>query len=316
MADDAARQRALATMRTVGAALALAEAWLRMAHISETPSLDAQALLAHVTGFNRATLLAFPERPLAAAQAERYADLVARRAAHEPVAYLTGHREFMGLELLVDRRVLIPRPETELLVEAALRDLAERLALNQQEPQRPAPIVADIGTGSGAIAIALAVHEPRLPRLYATDISAAALDLARENARLHGVAERIVFLQGDLLAPLPERVDLLIANLPYIAQDIPDLPPSVSQYEPAQALYGAADALGAGLGHIRRLLEQAPDQLRANASLYLEFGFDQRISVERLARAIFPSARLQSGKDYAGWDRFIEIHLPGEHRAS
>jgi release factor glutamine methyltransferase len=301
--DDAARRAALAEARTVGAALALAEGWLRAAQVGETPSLDAQVLLGQVTGASRAATLAYPERAMATEQAARYAELIARRAAHEPVAYLTGHREFLGLDLLVDRRALIPRPETELLVEAALRDLAERLA---RAPQSP-PLVADIGVGSGAIPIALAVSEPRLPRLYASDLSPDALALARENAARLGVAARITFLQGDLLAPLPEPVDVLTANLPYVAPDDPDVPRTVSAYEPPLALYGADD----GLGHIRRLLEQAPGRLRPGASLYLEFGFDQGAAVERLARAAFPLAALRLGADYAGWDRYIVIRLPG-----
>ncbi|HEX8996289.1 MAG TPA: peptide chain release factor N(5)-glutamine methyltransferase, partial [Ktedonobacterales bacterium] len=218
-------------------------------------------------------------------------------------AYLAGHREFLGLDLLTDRRALIPRPETELLIEVALRDLASRLA---RDPQTP-PVAADIGTGSGAIAVALAVREPRLPRIYATDISPDALALAQENARLHGVAARISFLQGDLLAPLPEPVDVLLANLPYVAPDAPDVPPSVSRYEPALALYGAEG----GLGHICRLLAQAGPKLRSGASLYLEFGYDQRAAVERLARDAFPGATVRAGKDYAGWDRYVEIHLRG-----
>ncbi len=308
MAEDEAQRRALAEARTVGAALALADAWLRAAGVGETPGLDAQVLLGHVTGASRASTLAYPERALTAEQAARYAGLVARRAAHEPVAYLVGHREFLGLDLLVDQRALIPRPETELLVEAALRDLAERL---ERVPQSAPPVVADIGTGSGAIAVALAVREPRLPRLYATDLSPDALALAQENAERHSVSERITFLLGDLLTPLPAPVDLLTANLPYVAPDDPDLPPSVSRYEPALALYGADDALGAGLGHIHHLLTQAPAWLRPGAALYLEFGFDQRAAIERLARAAFPDASLRVGADYAGWDRYVEIRMRG-----
>lgn len=304
--DEDARSRALAEARTVGAALALAEAWLRAANVGETPGLDAQVTLGSVTGASRATTLAYPERALTAQQAARYAALVARRAAHEPVAYLVGHREFLGLDLLTDRRALIPRPETELLVEAALRDLTERLA---RDPQPP--LVADIGTGSGAIPIALAAREPRLPRLYATDLSPDALALAQENAQRHGVTARISFLLGDLLAPLPEPVDLLTANLPYVAPDDPAVPLSVSRYEPPLALYGADDALGAGLGHIHRLLAQAPARLRPGASLYLEFGYDQRAAVEQLARTTFPGASLRIGADHAGWDRYIEIRMRG-----
>ena len=300
--DDVALRAALAAARTVGMALALAEGWLRAAGVGETPSLDAQVLLGQVTDANRAVTLAYPERALSAEQAARYAELIARRAAHEPVAYLTGHREFMGLDLLVDRRVLIPRPETELLVEAALADLAERLARTPQSP----PLVADIGVGSGAIPIALAVGEPRLPRLYGADISPEALALARENATRLGVAARITFLEGDLLAPLPKPVDLLTANLPYVAPDDPDVPSSVSAYEPALAVYGAGD----GLGHIRRLLAQAPSSLRPGASLYLEFGYDQGAAIQRLALDAFPGANLRLGADYAGWDRYIAIRLP------
>lgn len=300
--DDVALRAALAAARTVGMALALAEGWLRAADVGETPSLDAQVLLGQVTDANRAVTLAYPERALSAEQAARYAELIARRAAHEPVAYLTGHREFMGLDLLVDRRVLIPRPETELLVEAALADLAERLARTPQSP----PLVADIGVGSGAIPIALAVGEPRLPRLYGADISPEALALARENATRLGVAARITFLEGDLLAPLPKPVDLLTANLPYVAPDDPDVPRSVSAYEPALAVYGAGD----GLDHIRRLLAQAPSSLRPGASLYLEFGYDQGAAIQRLALDAFPGANLRLGADYAGWDRYIAIRLP------
>ncbi|HEX8731517.1 MAG TPA: peptide chain release factor N(5)-glutamine methyltransferase [Ktedonobacterales bacterium] len=303
MADDdaAAREAALAQARTWGEALALAGGWLRATRVGETPALDAQTLLAHLTGAGRAALLAYPERALTAAQAADFAALVARRAAQEPVAYLIGEREFMGLRLRTDRRALIPRPETELLVEAALREVAARLA---RDPQQ-APLVADIGVGSGAIAIALAVGEPRLPRIYATDLSPDALALARENAEAHHVAARLTFLLGDLLAPLPEPVDLLVANLPYIAPDDPAVPRSVSGYEPAHALYGETD----GLGHIRRLLAAAPGKLRAGAALYLEFGYDQGAAVAELARAAFPGADVSIHQDYAGWDRYAEIHL-------
>ena len=357
--DQRARRETLAATRTQGAALTLASAWLRAALASpiaslvapvgdvgdtgramdaETPDLDAQVLLAHVVGAARFTLLAYPERPLTPEQAATYAGLVARRAAREPVAYLTGRREFMGLGLLVDHRALIPRPETELLVEAALADLRRRLdagnaanaanaAANIPSTPQPAtpqasftppshpdgkgaggvgPLVADIGTGSGAIALAVAVLEARLARIYATDISADALALAAANGERLGVADRVIFLQGDLLAPLPETVDVLLANLPYVApRDAATLPTDVSHYEPGLALYGADD----GLGHLRRLFAQAPAHLRPHATLFLEFGYDQRAAVESLVRATFPQAMTRVVADYAGWDRFIEIRL-------
>src|SRR5579884_2176371 len=181
---------ALAAARTLGEALRLASGWLREAGASPTPELDAQVLLAHVTGVARPTLIAFPERALAPERAAAYAELVARRAAREPVAYLTGHREFLGLDFLTDARALIPRPETELLVEAALADARHRL---ERDPAHP-PIAADVGTGSGAIAVSLAVSEPRLPYIYATDVSPEALALAGENARRLGVGDRVRLL--------------------------------------------------------------------------------------------------------------------------
>ena len=293
---------ALAAARTLGDALAQATRWLRALPGNDTAVLDAQLLLAHVTGLSRATALAYPERELTPDQAMRYAALVARRAAHEPVAYLTGHREFMGLDFLTDARALVPRPETELLVEAALAEARSRLAPSAER----APVVADIGTGSGAIAVALARLEPGLDSIYATDISADALALAEENAQRLGVANRIRFLEGDLLLPLPEAVDVLVANLPYIApHDASTLADDVRRYEPSLALYGADD----GLGHLRRLFAQAPGRLRSGAAILLEFGYDQRAAVEALAHATFSSAKVRIGADYAGWDRIAIIHM-------
>lgn len=298
--SDSSDTTRLAQARTLGMALAHARALLANAGSTPTPDLDGQVLLAHVTGSPRATLVAFPERALDADVAARYASLVARRARGEPVAYLIGHREFFGLDFLVDARVLVPRPETELLVEAALADLRARLAANPSHPPR----VADIGTGSGAIALALAVSEPRLPLVYATDVSADALALAGENARRLGVAERVRCLRGDLLAPLPEPVDVLVANLPYIAPaDAATLPVDVRMYEPALALYGAED----GLGHLRRLLAAASAVLRPGASLYLEIGYDQGSAVLALARAAFPGADARLVSDYAGLDRVVRV---------
>jgi len=290
----------LQAARTWGAALHEATATLKAAGVEATPALDAHVLLAHVTGASRATLLAYPERPLTEAQAAEYAALITRRVAGEPVAYLVGHREFLGLDFLTDARALIPRPETELLVEAALAEARARLDAGAH------PIAADIGTGSGAIALSLAALEPRLPRVYATDVSAGALALARENAARLGVAGRITFLQGDLLAPLPEPVDLLLANLPYVApRDATTLPADVRAYEPALALYGDGD----GLGHLRRFFAEAPAHLRPGAVVGLEFGYDQRAAIEALARAAFPGCAVRVGADYAGWDRYAILRI-------
>ena len=291
----------------LGEALSLAERWLHAVPARESATLDAQLLLAHVTGLARTTVLAYPERPLTPEDAERYAALVTRRVAREPVAYLTGHREFMGLDFLTDARALIPRPETELLVEAALAEVRARLAevrARLAEPTSPAPVVADIGTGSGAIAVALARLEPRLATIYATDISANALALARGNAQRMEVVERIHFLEGDLLLPLPEPVDVLLANLPYVApRDAPILPDDVRRYEPSLALYGDDD----GLGHLRRLFAQMPGRLKPGAAILLEFGYDQRAAVVTLAQASLPAADIRIVADYAGWDRLAVI---------
>src|SRR5579885_1241427 len=226
-------------MATTQEELARARARLREAGGSSS-DLDAAVLLGHVLGVSRGALYTHPERQLSEAEQAMYTALIERRAQGEPVAYLTGHREFMGLDFLVDRRVLIPRPETEFLVEAALAEVQRR-----EEMSLPSLRVADIGTGSGAIAIALAAHEPRLPLIYATDLSADALLLAEENARRLKVAERVRFLQGDLLEPLPEPVDLLLANLPYVASDEAEiLPVDVREYEPHLAIFGEDDGLG------------------------------------------------------------------------
>ena len=290
---------ALTSARAVGAALTVARRWLRSLPGNESAALDAQLLLAHVTGLSRANVLAYPERALTTDEAERYATLIARRAAHEPVAYLTGHRAFMGLDFVTDARALIPRPETELLVSAALSEIAARIRAGGAPP-----VVADIGTGSGAIAVAVAAQAPQLTTVYATDISSDALALAGVNAQRLGVAPRIHFLSGDLLEPLPEPVDLLLANLPYVApREELALPDDVRRYEPSLALYGDDD----GLGHLRRLFAQAPEHLKPDAVILLEFGYDQRYAVEALARETFPGAETRIIADYAGWDRVAVI---------
>ena len=293
----------IAAARTCGDALWRATQRLQDAEASQTPELDAQVLLAHVVKASRASVLAYPERALTPKQATAYARLIERRCAREPVAYLVGHREFMGLDFLTDDRALIPRAETELLVEDALSEIRRRLAAAPLQ----APVVADVGTGSGAIALAVAALEPRLPAVYATDISAEALDLAAANAARLGLASRVVLLHGDLLAPLSKLVDILLANLPYIApRDATSIPPDVRRFEPPLALFGEDD----GLGHIRRLLEQSSGKLAPGASLFLEFGYDQRSALEDLIQQRFPGATIRFATDYAGWDRYVAIQLP------
>jgi release factor glutamine methyltransferase len=280
-----------------GEALAQAAIQLRNEGV-ESPRLDAELLLAHVLGVNRAAILTWPDRPLTPKQLTRYRNLVARRAAREPLAYIVGHREFYDLDFMVDARALIPRPETELLVEHALHT-ARRIA-----PEAGTPLqLADVGSGSGAIAVTLAVHLPQAT-IYALDDSAEALALTTENARRHGVADRVHPLQGDLLSPLPQPVDLITANLPYVATvEWEQLPPEIRIHEPRAALDGGPD----GLTTIRRLLTMAGAYLRPGGALLLEIGARQGGAVTAMARQHLPRARLQVHQDLAGLDRLVLI---------
>ncbi|HNS51149.1 MAG TPA: peptide chain release factor N(5)-glutamine methyltransferase [Anaerolineae bacterium] len=263
----------------------------------ESPRLDAELLLAEVLRVNRAALLTWPERRLSPKQLTSYRDSVARRAAREPLAYITGHREFFGLDLAVDPRVLIPRPETELLVERAIeigRGMRER------------PTIADVGAGSGAIAVSLAVHLTGAT-VYALDSSVGALDVVAANARRHGVAERVHCLQGDLLGPLPETVDLVAANLPYVTtEEWEALPPEIRVYEPRAALDGGSD----GLDHIRRLFVTAGPHLRPSGTILVEIGAGQGASVTALAREACPGAEVELCQDLAQLDRLVVVRYP------
>jgi release factor glutamine methyltransferase len=258
----------------------------------DSPRLDAELLLAHALGTNRAWVLAHPERRLTPKELTRFRDLVGRRLGREPLAYITGHREFFGLDLAVDARVLIPRPETELLVEQALA-LARRLP----EP----PLIADVGAGSGASAVALAVHLPAA-RIYALDQSPDPLAVSAENARRHGVEGRVVCLEGDLLDPLPETVHIVTANLPYVAsEEWESLAPEIRVHEPQAALDGGPG----GLEVIRRLLAMAGRHLRPQGAILLEIGAEQGPAARTLAAEHFPQARVDLHQDSAGLDRLL-----------
>ena len=277
------------------AALRQAIVALQNAGVDEA-SLDAELLLAHILGLNRAAILAQPERPLTPKELTRFRDVVARRAAREPLPYITGHREFFDLDFVVDARVLIPRPETELLIEHALR-IARTV---------PGPLeIADVGAGSGAIAVTLAVHLPHAT-VYALDDSAGALVVTAENARRHNVAGRVQCRPGDLLAPLPGPVNLIAANLPYVATgEWLELLPELSDYEPRAALNGGPD----GLDAIDRLLATAGPYLHPGGALLLEIGASQGAAVTALARRYFPAADIQLHRDYAGLDRLVIVQL-------
>ena len=236
-------------------------------------ALDAEVLARHVLGWDRAGLIARWREPAPAAFTEALARLVARRAAREPVAYITGRREFWGLEFEVTSDVLIPRPETELVIEEALRF--------SQEVRLPASVI-DVGTGSGCIAISLACELP-LSHVTATDISPAALAVARRNAARLGVDRRLTLINGDLLDGTPAAVDLIVSNPPYVpAQDAPTLQPEVGRHEPAVALFGGN---GDGLDVVRRLFASASTHLAQGGRLIIEFGFGQAPAVGVAARS-------------------------------
>ena len=261
---------------------------------SDSPDLDAQLLLVRALDVDRVYLFAHPRRNLSLAQQKAYQAWLARRAAGEPVAYILGVASFYDIELRVNPAVLIPRPESELLLEEALR-------LTEQNPDT---VAADIGTGSGALAIAYKRRRPQ-STVYATDICESALELAQENARRNGVS--LCFMQGNLAQPLIERglqVDLLMANLPYIASDeLPGLP--VSAYEPRLALDGGAD----GLDCIRSLLDQTPAICSPGAHVLLEIGAGQGEAVKQLARQRC-GAEASILRDYAGLDRIARLVYP------
>ncbi len=273
---------------SIGAALMAAQA--RIAAVSDSPRLDAELLLAHVTGLGRAQLFARLAAELSAGEQQAFEALAARRSRGEPVAYLTGSKGFWTLELQVTPAVLVPRPETELLVEWGLECLAGRSA----------PRVADLGTGSGAIALALASERPDA-RIEATDASAAALAVARRNAQTLGL-DRVQLCEGHWHAPLaPAAYDLIVSNPPYIAHDDPHL--SALRFEPATALTDGAD----GLHALREIVAATPPYLREGGWLLVEHGHDQGEAV----RALFADcgfAGIATRCDYGGHERVTGGH--------
>lgn len=260
--------------------------------VSESASLDAQILLAEALGKNRAYVLAHGDDALTPEQQARFDGWIQRRAAGEPVAYILGRRAFYDREFAVAPGVLIPRPETELLLEAAL-EIAARL---------PECTAADIGTGSGALAVTFAANQPGA-RVYAVDVSPQALEIARRNAAAHGV--HVTFFEGDLLIPLIEhgiRINLLMANLPYIPRDeLAAL--AVSQYEPHLALDGGPD----GLDLMRRLLRDLRRICDPGALALLEIGADQGAAALALAHELAAPQQAEILRDYAGLDRIVRL---------
>lgn len=265
----------------------------------EVPQLEAQILLGHLLGLTRSELYIHLYDPLSPKSASRYKDLVRRRLDHEPVAYLVGRRAFYDVDLFVDEDVLIPRPESEHLIEAA------RAWAQEQEP--PSLRVADVGTGSGALAIVLARHLPAA-QVWAVDISFEALRVAARNVRRYDLRDRITLLCGDLLRPLSGPFDLMVANLPYIPhEEMTALPTNVAMYEP----HGALDGGERGIELVRRLLPQAAQKLACPGLLLLEIDPRQAEAVTEMAHRTFPRANVNVLQDYARRDRVVEIKRGG-----
>ena len=275
--------------------------------------LEAEVMVMNTMRMPRQDLFANQEMEVSSQQERELAEIIERRRKREPLAYILGYKEFYGINLLVNSDVLIPRPETESMVEHALF-----MALMGMETAEL--VIADVGTGTGAIAINLAIHLPAA-QIYATDLTDEVLDVASYNIRAHNVADRITLLQGDSLEPLPQPVDLIVANLPYVpSQRIPTLQPEI-QWEPRPALDGGEE----GLDHIRRLLEQAasspledgkagrfpdrlPDRLKNNGIILLELDPEQVPAVMEMADRLFPGAETSVEPDISQRDRIFVIN--------
>jgi release factor glutamine methyltransferase len=276
---------------TLAEALHVAQVRLRDTGIDQA-ELEAEVLLRHAIGVDRAHLYGRLRENIDEERHAAFQRLVERRLAHEPTAYIVGHKEFYCVDLEVTPDALIPRPETELLVDEALR----------VAPDGPCS-VADVGTGCGAIAAALATRLPRAT-VYAVDDSERALALAARNVERLELASQVRLLHGDLLDPLPEPVDLILANLPYVKSgDWEKLPPEIREHEPRQALDGGPD----GTAALERLLRSTPPHLRAGGTLLAEIGWDEGEQLTVVARASFPGARIEVKKDLAGLDRVLSV---------
>jgi release factor glutamine methyltransferase len=266
------------------------------------PLLEAEVLVRHVTGLDRVTFFRDGHRLLTLDQQASLETLATRRLGREPLAYILGHFEFYGLVFAVDPRVLIPRQETETLVDVPLS------WMRQRSYDGSGLTIADVGTGSGCVAVSLAVQLPQAI-LIASDISAEALVVARLSAERHRVVERIQFREGDLLDPLDDPVDAIVANLPYVADSQAQvLAPEILRYEPHVALFAGGD----GLALLRRLLVQAPAHLRPGSALFLEVDPRQAEPLHHLASRVFPNSRVTIHRDLAGLLRVFSVDTAGD----
>jgi release factor glutamine methyltransferase len=268
---SAARDPATPGRRSIRAHIAAGrQVLLEAGFREEDAALDAEVLARNLLGWDRAQLLVQASEPSPPDFPDRFAAVIARRRNREPVAMIAGHREFWGLHFTVTPATLVPRPETELIVEEALRLISASADAT----------IIDVGTGTGCLAVSLAVERPRA-RVVATDISGAALLVARGNAGRHGVLDRLAFVQTDLLGGIALAADVIVSNPPYVPDGAaPALAPDVIRYEPADALFGGAD----GLGIVRRLLSEAAAHVRPAGRLIVEFGYGQEDDVRDIAQ--------------------------------
>lgn len=285
--------------RRAGDALHRAAEYLRSKGVP-SPRLDADLLLAYALSVPREALYAHPDRILSPEELGNFWSLIERRGRRVPLAYITGKREFMSMEFEITEDVLVPRPETENLVEAAL----ERAPKGQGK-------FLDIGTGSGIIAVSLAKFLPEV-RVWATDISPRALAVARRNAELHGVIDRITFLVGDLFEPvraagLVRQFDAVVSNPPYLSRPLLKLLEPEPAFEPLVALYGGED----GLFFYRRLLSEAPEFLREGGFIAMEIGDGQDEAITEMAESLGLYLGISILSDYAGHNRVFIAYLKG-----
>jgi release factor glutamine methyltransferase len=265
---------------------------------SPTSQLDARLLLQHLLKLTHSQLIARSDQPLTTIQQKTYQQLINRAQQQEPIPYIVGQAPFFDFDLRVGSGVLIPRPETEQLVELAVGWAKEHGA----ETAKTALRAVDVGSGSGCIAIALARQLPQL-KVTAVDISPDALTIAQQNSKWLA-PNRIQFQKSDLLQAIHAPIDLIVANLPYVTSgEWQELADGVKLYEPALALDGGAD----GLDLIRRLLQQATSKLQASGAIFLEIGWQQAKSVQQIARGFFPEADITVLPDFAGHERMVKI---------
>ena len=267
--------------------------------VPENPRMDAEIMLAHTLGCRRLDLYLHHDQPLDENELTRFRDLVKRRANREPTAYILGYKEFWSLQLKVTRDVLIPRPDTECLVETVLQTLAAQQFAGRDR-------LLELGVGSGAISMALAKEKPDL-NIIAGDISPSAVAVAHHNARQHHLDHQIQFFAGNWMGPLKRSTDLfdlIVSNPPYIAfSDLSQLAPEITNHEPVQALDGGPD----GMQCITVLIQTASDYLKPGGCLILEMGYDQKSLVEIVAHGCTQYDEVFFQKDYAGHHRVVRL---------